>query len=231
MSEIEALQDALGYRYADPGLIEEALTHRSVEGPNNERLEFLGDSILNFVIAAELFRLRPEEPEGALSRLRANLVNRSSLAELGRQLGLGSYLRLGGGERKSGGRRRDSILADALEAVFGAAFLDGGFEAARDLIIRLYSRRLAQLPAAAELKDPKTRLQEYLQGFQLPLPTYEVLDVQGKAHEQIFRVRCSVDGLGASSEGQAGSRRKAEQVAADALLGELQARPRPLEQI
>lgn len=223
MSDRDALQDALGYRFSDVGLLEEALTHRSVEGPNNERLEFLGDSILNFVIAAELFRLRPAEPEGALSRLRANLVNRSSLAELGRQLKLGAYLRLGDGERKSGGRRRDSILADALEAIFGAAFLDSDFETARRLVVRLYTRRLQDLPEAAELKDPKTRLQEHLQGFQLPLPSYEVLDVQGKAHEQVFRVRCSVVGVAADTEGLAGSRRKAEQVAAQMMLNALKA--------
>lgn len=219
---LDELQQAFAYRFADPVLLEQALTHRSAEGANNERLEFLGDSVLNFVIAAEVFRLRPEAQEGELSRLRATLVNKGSLAKLARELGLGGHIRLGSGELKSGGRRRDSILADALEAVFGAVYLDAGFDCCRALILRLYAQRLDDLPSPTELKDPKTRLQEYLQSLRLPLPEYRVLDVTGRAHDQTFRVLCAIDELDAASEGAAGSRRQAEQQAAEALLATLE---------
>ena len=202
-------------------LLEAALTHRSVSGLNNERLEFLGDGLLNFVIAAELYRRRPQCDEGDLSRLRANLVNRASLAQIARDLELGRYLRLGSGEMKSGGQRRDSILADAVEAIVGAIYLDGGFDDSRDCLHHLYRQRLDNLPRVDELKDPKTRLQEYLQGVPLPLPEYELLQVTGKAHAQTFRVACRVAGLELSSQGSAGSRRKAEQVAAQNLFDQL----------
>lgn len=217
-NDLAKLEKRLGHQFGKPELLVEAVTHRSVLGPNNERLEFLGDSVLNFVVADELFRRRPRDTEGVLSRLRATLVNRPSLAELARELGLGDYLRLGGGELKSGGHRRDSILADGLEAVLGAVFLDGGYEACRALILRMYQERFANLPAAEELKDPKTRLQEYLQGLRRPLPAYQVLDVSGKAHDQVFRVECRVEGVEKATEGVAGSRRQAEQLAAEAML-------------
>lgn len=219
---LDDLQQTLAYRFADPVLLAQALTHRSAEGANNERLEFLGDSVLNFVIAAEVFRLRDGAQEGELSRLRATLVNKASLAALARELGLGGHIRLGSGELKSGGRRRDSILADALEAVFGAVYLDSGFARCRELILGLYARRLEDLPSVTELKDPKTRLQEYLQSLRLPLPEYRVLDVSGRAHDQTFRVVCAIDELAAASEGAAGSRRQAEQRAAEALLETLE---------
>lgn len=219
--DLAKLEHSLGYRFRDAELLAEALTHRSASSRNNERLEFLGDGILNFTIADALYRLCPDHSEGALSRLRASLVNRPTLAELARELELGGYLRLGGGEMKSGGHRRDSILADALEAVLGAVYLDAGFEACRDLISRLYAQRLESLPAEAELRDPKTRLQEYLQGLRRPLPQYQVLEVTGKAHDQQFLVRCEVEGEDDFTEGLAGSRRQAEQRAAQAMLERL----------
>ncbi|MFO7857927.1 MAG: ribonuclease III [Ectothiorhodospiraceae bacterium] len=219
---LDSLARALDYRFHDPGLLEEAVTHRSVSERNNERLEFLGDSILNFVIADELFHRQPRDSEGGLSRLRASLVNRETLAALARQLELGNHLRLGSGERKSGGRRRDSILSDALEGVLGAVYLDGGFEACRQLIVRLFADRLANLPDASQLKDPKTRLQEYLQSAGMSLPAYRVLDVAGKAHDQTFRVECRVPDMDAVTVGHGGSRRRAEQQGADAMLHHLQ---------
>lgn len=217
-----ALQERLGYRFRRPELLEEALTHRSVTGPDNERLEFLGDGILNFVIADELYHCRPDATEGVLSRLRATLVNGRTLAEIGQRLELGPALRLGGGEMKSGGQRRKSILADAVEALFGAIYLDGGFAASRETILHLYQDLLASLPTEAELKDPKTRLQEYLQAGRRPLPRYEVLDVTGKAHDQTFRVACRLQDDPAVAEGEAGSRRKAEQRAAEQMLSRLE---------
>lgn len=224
--EFHKLEQRLGYHFRDDELLAEALTHRSAQSRNNERLEFLGDSALNFVIADELFHRCPQESEGTLSRLRASLVNRTSLAELARDLQLGDYLRLGSGEIKSGGHRRESILADTLEAVIGAAYLDSGFEACRTLICGLYQQRLQQLPAIADLKDAKTRLQEYLQGQKQPLPSYTVLEVSGKAHDQHFKVECVVSGVGMKAEGQASNRRQAEQQAAEAMLLQLQQRGR-----
>jgi ribonuclease-3 len=220
------LQTTLGYQFADEELLWCALTHRSASGPNNERLEFLGDSILNFVIAAELFSRRSDAPEGDLSRLRANLVNKTSLARLAREIRLGDCLRLGSGEMKTGGQRRDSILADGLEAVFGAVYLDGGFQCCREMIVRLYGDRLSDLPSSRRLKDAKTRLQEHLQALRLPLPSYEVLEVAGRAHAQTFEVECRVDGVEDATRGSASSRRKAEQRAAEAMLERLGAAAR-----
>ncbi len=222
----DELQRNLGYRFAQEELLTRALTHRSATGPNNERLEFLGDSVLNFVIADEVFHRRVEAREGELSRLRASLVNKESLARLAKTLGLGEHVRLGGGELKTGGHRRESILADALEAVFGAVYLDGGFAACREVISALYSDRLANLPSPRQLKDPKTRLQEHLQSRRLSLPEYRVLDVRGRAHDQTFRVECRVGELEAVSEGVAGSRRNAEQQAAENMLAHLEAQQR-----
>jgi ribonuclease-3 len=220
-SDLAKLQQRLGYSFREPALLEAAVTHRSAQGRNNERLEFLGDSILNCVIAAVLFELRPDDPEGSLSRLRASLVNRPSLAGLARELELGTYLRLGSGELKSGGHRRDSILSDSLEAVFGAVYLDSDFESCRRLILALYDERLQGLPSPSELKDPKTRLQEYLQGGRRPLPAYSVLEVSGKAHDQVFRVECRLEDVETVTQGVAGSRRQAEQQAAESMLAKL----------
>lgn len=218
----ESLPERLQYRFRDTSLLEDALTHRSVSERNNERLEFLGDSILNFVIASELFAREPNESEGALSRLRASLVNRETLADIARGLDLGGYLHMGTGELKSGGRRRDSILSDALESVLGAVYQDSGYEACRALILRLFQDRLESLPSAHDLKDPKTRLQEHLQSTRRPLPSYAVTEVSGKAHEQTFSVECSIEGIDTVTQGVASNRRRAEQAAASAMLDALQ---------
>jgi len=223
---LDALRERLQYTFRNPDLLEEALTHRSVSDRNNERLEFLGDGILNFVIAAELFNRHVGESEGALSRLRASLVNRETLAEIARGLDLGSFLRLGSGELKSGGRRRDSILSDGVESILGAVYQDSGYEPCRALILRLFEVRLSTLPSSNDLKDPKTRLQEHLQSTRLPLPHYHVTAVSGKAHEQSFLVECSVDGLEIVTHGEAGNRRRAEQVAASAMLDAINAHHR-----
>jgi ribonuclease-3 len=208
----------LGYAFRDPELLREALTHRSVGSRNNERLEYLGDAALSFVIAEALYERHPGASEGELSRLRASLVKRESLAVLARELMLGEFLFLGGGEQKSGGFRRDSILADALEAVIGAVHLDGGFEACRTLLLRLFEQRLGGLPEAETLKDPKTRLQEWLQSRRLPLPEYQVAELSGDAHAQSFVVECRVANLPEPAIGRGNSRRKAEQAAAEHAL-------------
>lgn len=199
--------------------MEEALTHRSASAHNNERLEFLGDALLNLIIAEYLFQRYPKAAEGELSRLRASLVKGETLADLARELKLGDWLRMGPGELKSGGYRRESILSDALEAVIGAVYLDGGFGACRDLVLRLYEDWLARLSSASELKDPKTRLQEYLQARQLGLPVYNVLEIRGEPHAQSFMVECVIGGCRATAVG--GSRRKAEQEAARQVLEQM----------
>ncbi len=223
MSEpLAGLCRRLGYQFTQASLLEDALTHRSAGSQNNERLEFLGDAILNFTIAAELYQRFNQADEGELSRLRASLVNAQALAILSRGLNLGECLTLGSGELKSGGFRRESILADALEAVFGAVYLDGGFEACRNLILRLYLDTLTELPAAADLKDPKTQLQEFLQSRKRPLPSYQVIEVSGESHAQTFIVECRAEGLPTATRGQGSSRRKAEQEAASNALRLLQ---------
>jgi len=206
----------LDYSFKDTDLLEEALTHRSVGSHNNERLEFLGDGILNFVIADALFRLRPDLREGDLSRLRASLVNGETLAKIARDLNLGDCINLGTGELKSGGFRRSSILADTVESIIGAVYCDSGFDACQSLILKLFDDRLKQLPDIDSLKDPKTRLQELLQSRRLPVPVYDVLSVSGKAHAQTFVVRCSIEGMDCVTQAEGGSRRKAEQLAAEA---------------
>jgi ribonuclease-3 len=222
-SSPEALEKSLGYRFDDPNLLKQALTHCSAGSRNNERLEFLGDALLGCVIAAELFDRHPKAREGELSRLRASLVRRESLAELAQELEIGRYLRLGTGERKSGGHNRNSILADALEAVFGAIYLDGGFAACRRGILRLFSDRLAAAADPEALKDAKTRLQEYLQSRQMALPEYTVIEVSGEAHAQSFRVQCLLgDSRLAPTLGSARSRRQAEQRAAGKMLEQLE---------
>jgi len=211
---IDALLKKLGYSFNDIELLNDALTHRSFSAKNNERLEFLGDGILNFVIADELFKSYPDVQEGDLSRLRANLVNKESLAEIADQLNLGDVIKLGSGELKSGGFRRPSILADAVESILGAVYSDGGFEPARELIVRLYEYRLVTSTDLNSLKDPKTQLQELLQSRQISLPVYQVVDITGKAHAQVFHVKCTIEKLKIEVNGEGKSRRKAEQVAA-----------------
>lgn len=211
----------LGYEPRDPVLFQAALTHRSAPGPNNERLEFLGDAVLNLVVAHQLYVAFPQATEGDLSRLRARLVSGDPLAEVAASLRLGEALLLGSGELKTGGFRRQSILADALEAVCGAVYLDGGLAAAEELIERLFGPRIAALPAPDELKDAKTRLQEYLQSRGLTLPRYTVERVEGEAHAQTFHVTCEVPVLRLSAEGRGSSRRRAEQEAAERILSTL----------
>lgn len=213
------LEKTLHYQFRDAELFVQAITHRSASGSNNERLEFLGDAVLDFVISDALFQLRPEADEGDLSKLRASLVKDTSLAELAVELGLGEHLILGSGERKTGGHRRESILADALEAILGAVYLDSGFDAAKDLVDRIFEQRLNALPDAGDLRDSKTRLQEWLQARKLSLPKYDLVSVSGKDHRQRFVVSCTVIELSQTTEGQSTSRRRAEQRAASEMLG------------
>ena len=212
------LAERLGVELSDAGLLGRALTHRSHGASNNERLEYLGDAVLNFVVAEMLYRAFPEATEGELSRFRASLVSGEALAAMAADLGIGERLLLGEGEMKSGGQRRATILADALEAVFGAIYVDQGLAAARRVAERLFQSQIAALPSAAELKDPKTRLQEWLQGHGHPLPAYTVLEVSGEPHEQRFRVRCDVPGLALAAVAEGSSRRRAEQEAAQRIL-------------
>ena len=223
----EWVRARLGYEPRERGLFRAALTHRSAAGPNNERLEFLGDAVLNLVIAHRLYLAFPLAAEGDLSRLRARLVSREPLAEIALALGLGEELQLGSGELKSGGPRRQSILADALEALCGAIFLDGGLAAVEPVVGRLFAARVAALPEPEALKDAKTRLQEYLQSRSLTLPLYSVLGIEGEDHAQTFRVSCEVPGLGLRVEGGGSSRRRAEQQAAGRMLAEIEAHRTP----
>ena len=216
-----SLEQALGHVFKTPGLLQTALTHRSHSSPHNERLEFLGDSVLNATIARCLFDLFPDLPEGDLSRLRANLVRQDSLHRLARQLSLGNFLRLGEGELKSGGCKRPSILADALEALFGAVWLDAGCEAAGAVISRLYADMLTEITPGQPIKDAKTRLQEWLQGRHMPLPRYSLSATEGQAHAQQFHMACDIEALSLRTEGFGGSRRAAEQMAAERALEEL----------
>ena len=212
------MRGRLEYEPRDLGLFVAALTHRSASGRNNERLEFLGDAVLNLVIAQHLYLAFPDASEGDLSRLRARVVSAEPLAEVAAAIGLGDELQLGSGELKTGGFRRQSILADAFEAVCGALFLDGGLEAAQSVIHRLFAPRIAVLPAPETLKDAKTRLQEYLQSRGYSLPRYTVERIEGEAHAQIFHVTCEVPDLGRRSQGSGSSRRRAEQEAAEQIL-------------
>ena len=219
------LTRTLGHDFADPALLRQALTHRSHSQPHNERLEFIGDSILNCVIAATLYRRFPVLTEGELSRLRAGLVNQQSLAEIAGGLQLGRMLRLGEGEARSGGASRPSIVADALEAVIGAMYLDAGFDAAERFVLRVFDTNLAALDPVAPSKDPKTQLQELLQARRLPLPEYRVVAVRGEAHRQEFEVECVVPDLGLRAAGSGSSRRTAEQIAARLVHEQAIARP------
>jgi ribonuclease-3 len=223
MAALSTLQSALGYVFKDPGLLEQALTHRSHGMPHNERLEFLGDSVLNFVVSTLLFKQHAEMDEGNLSRVRANLVKQSALADIAQKLDLSSYLRLGEGELKSGGFRRPSILADAFEAVLGAIYIDGGFEAVRAATTRQYEPILAHIDIRTFGKDPKTLLQELVQGRGLELPQYSVLATHGAAHSQLFDVECLIAKLDIRVSASGSSRRAAEQLAAGQAIAAIQA--------
>ena len=212
------LEQALGHTFVSQSLLRSALTHRSHSADHNERLEFIGDAILNAVIARQLYERFPSLPEGDLSRLRANLVRQDALHKLALSIDLGADLRLGEGELKSGGAHRPSILADALEALFGAIWLDAGGDAAAAVIVRLYDKLIAAIDPGRPQKDAKTRLQEYLQGKRLPLPSYALVATDGEAHVQRFTVICDVESLKLRTEAVAGSRRAAEQLAAERAL-------------
>ncbi len=218
MADLAQLQRALGYQFSDPQQLHMALTHCSASGQNNERLEFLGDSILNHIVAEALYSRFPSASEGQMSRMRASLVKGDTLAEVAIELELGEHLRLGVGERKSGGCRRSSILADALEAVVGAILLDSDVEQCRRRVLAWFAPRLQQLALGAADKDAKTRLQEYLQGRSKPLPEYDLLSVQGEDHDQQFHVACRLSKPFLVVEGKGASRRKAEQDAATSAL-------------
>ena len=220
-SPIDKLERKIGYQFNDADLIHLALTHRSAAGKHNERLEFLGDSILSFVIADDLYHRFPKVNEGDMSRMRATLVRGHTLAELGREFELGDYLKLGPGELNSGGFRRDSILADAVEAIIGAVYLDSDTEVVRRIILSWYQSRLESIQPGVSQKDPKTRLQEFLQGRRNPLPVYTVTNIKGEAHNQEFTVECEVAGVDKPVIGKGTSRRKAEQAAAETALEQL----------
>lgn len=214
--------DLIGHAFSDPALLKQALTHRSAGAPHNERLEFLGDSIVNMMAAEALYQRWPKADEGAMTRARAELVREGALAVIGRTLELGERLTLGPGEMKSGGHRRDSILADAVEAVVAAIYLDAGFEACRAVVLPWFSASIEVLLASGRPeKDPKTRLQEWLQARQKALPQYELVSESGDDHAKHFRVRCIVADPAASTEGEGASRRLAEQQAAAAVLEQL----------
>jgi len=215
------LSQRIGYDFKDIEFLQLALTHRSKGGTNNERLEFLGDSIVNFVVAEALFEKFPQAKEGKLSRLRAGLVRGTTLAELARDFDLGDFLLLGSGELKSGGFNRESILADAVEAIIGAIYLDSGLDVVRARILEWYGDRLDGLQLDDVVKDAKTRLQEYLQKNQSRLPKYEVMEISGQAHDQNFKVSCWVETLPEATVGKGGSRRIAEQNAAQKALNAL----------
>ncbi len=226
VSDLAELERRLDHKFSNPDLARQALTHRSFGTPHNERLEFLGDSLLNCAVATLLYERFTNLPEGDLSRLRASLVNQSSLSQVAAGLGLGERLRLGEGELKSGGFRRPSILADAVEALLGAVYLDAGFEAVRGSVLHLLGDRLESAGSKPVDKDPKTALQEHLQGRGLALPRYAVQKTEGEAHDQTFIVECRVDDLGAVATGKGTSRRAAEQAAAEGVLAQLEKAPK-----
>ena len=220
--QIERFCRHLGYEFSDQKLIQRALTHRSASNRHNERLEFLGDAVLGMVIAKALFEQFPKVNEGQLTRMRSSLVKGKTLAVIAKEIDLGDYIRLGEGELKSGGFRRASILADGFEAVIGAVYLDSGFEATSQLILKLYGERLTQLNPDEVTKDAKTRLQELLQSRGYPLPEYDLLTVTGEAHKQTFEVVCVISEQKIKTQGTGSSRRNAEQLAAEKAFTELQ---------
>ena len=215
---IAELEKKLKYEFKNPENLQVALTHRSKGGDHNERLEFLGDAVVNFVIAEILYHQFPKATEGDLSRWRASLVNRDTLADLARIFDLGQYLQLGQGELRSGGNERHSILSCAMEAIIGAVYIDGGYEAASVCIALWYDDLLKSLSSAASHKDPKTLLQEYLQSHRLALPIYTVESIEGEAHQQTFIVSCQIEGVSGKTLGRGTSRRRAEQDCAQAML-------------
>ena len=219
---INRLSKRIGYSFTQPELLIQALTHRSAKGQHNERLEFLGDSILGFVIAEALFEKFPKHDEGDLTRMRSSLVKGVTLAEIGRDFKLGEHLILGPGELKSGGHRRESILEDAIEAIIGAVYLDSSIEQCKQLILTWFAQRLSAIKPGNEQKDPKTRLQEYLQGRKIPLPVYDVIDTTGQSHNQQFTVRCVTEVVSTEVIAKGTSRRKAEQAAAQQVLAQLE---------
>lgn len=218
MKALQTLCQKLGYSFKNMRLLEDALSHRSFQGNNYERLEFLGDAVLNVVIATVLFHKCPKSTEGELSRLRASLVCGETLAKLALEFQLGNFLRLGVGELKSGGAQRTSILADAMEAIVGAVYLDGGFSACESCILNWFGARLENISGVNELKDAKTRLQEYLQSRKFALPVYTILSIEGAAHQQLFRIECNVAPLNLVATGEGVTRRRAEQEAARKIL-------------
>lgn len=211
------LLNKIGYQFNDKKLLIQAVTHRSAKGEHNERLEFLGDSILGFIIAEALFEQFPKESEGDLTRMRSSIVKGVTLAKLATEFGLGEYLILGPGELKSGGHKRESILEDAVEAIIGAVYLDSNIETVKTLVLSWFKDHLNSISPGVN-KDPKTRLQEFLQAKKIPLPVYEVVDIQGKSHQQTFTISCSTEMLEQAVVTQASSRRKAEQAAAEIVL-------------
>ncbi|MDH3377822.1 MAG: ribonuclease III [Gammaproteobacteria bacterium] len=221
MSDLNALQSGLNYRFSDSALLRMALTHRSYGAENNERFEFLGDGLLNFVVADALFAAHPAAAEGMLSRLRARVVQKQTLAQQARRLRLGDYLFLGSGELKSGGQDRDSILADCLEAIIGAVYLDGGFAAGRHFVLEQFNDTLSKLSPDSLLKDPKSRLQEFLQKSANAPPQYRLVRTSGEPHQQHFVVQCVIDGTTSTFHGEGSSKRNAEQRAADAAYQHL----------
>lgn len=218
MSTIQKLQENLGHQFQDENLLLTALTHRSFGSDNNERLEFLGDSVLSVLISDEVYRRFAQAKEGHLSRMRAALVNGEMLAQIANELGINEHLRLGPGEEKSGGQYRESILADALEAIIGAVYLDSNLDKCRQLVIPWFAKYLKSAKKLLAVKDAKSRLQEWMQAHKFPLPNYEVVEIKGEQHAQIFCVSCSVDGLPHKSFGESSNRRKAEQQAAENYL-------------
>jgi ribonuclease-3 len=215
---LKRLSKSIGYNFKDTNLLTQAITHRSAKGQHNERLEFLGDSILGFVIAEALYDKFPKHDEGDLTRMRSSLVKGVTLAEIGRDFDLGEFLILGPGELKSGGHRRESILEDAIEAIIGAVYLDSDINICKALILSWFTNRLNDIKPGHEQKDPKTRLQEYLQGRKIPLPIYEVIDTSGQSHNQQFTVRCNTQVIEHEVIAKGTSRRKAEQEAAQQVL-------------
>jgi len=217
----EELTRKLGYQFTNKKLLRMALTHRSRDENNNERLEFLGDAIVNFIIADALYQQFPYAQEGNLSRFRASLINRDTLGNLAREFDLGDYLFLGPGELKSGGKERQSILSCAMEAIIGAIYLDGGFQVVQACVLQWYEDLLKSLSYKTNQKDPKTQLQEYLQSLQMALPLYEVVSITGEPHQQTFVISCRLPETLHEVQGQGTSRRRAEQAAAELMLGKI----------
>ncbi|MEX0962549.1 MAG: ribonuclease III [Pseudohongiellaceae bacterium] len=222
VKKLDKLQQTLAYQFSDPDLARLALTHRSASSPHNERLEFLGDSLLGFIIAQILFERHPQATEGELSRMRASLVSKPALAAVARKLGLGEFLQLGSGESASGGADRDSILADSVEALIAAIYLDGGIKPCKAFVTGMNGSKLSSGVAAAKRKDAKTRLQEILQAQGKALPEYSVVTISGAAHEQVFHVSCQLESMGINAEGSGASKRLAQQEAAKKILDSIE---------